>query len=198
MGLTFLPEQRHLRGQTDRVRRRYINSDALSSLQIIQSDFHPSSQNQGPTCTASGSKESLSIYGLFHHFAHTPQGKQRLRHYFLRPTTDAALINERLDFIGVFSRPENMDALGLTIKSLKGIKNIRPVMISLRKGACGSCKSGEISNGIWSTLRSVSVQSHQQDCPINSNAQFAFHTLQILDAFAELVGAHSLPIWSKA
>ena len=133
-------------------------------MQIIEQEYHPSSQNQGPTISASGSKEALSVYGLFYHLAHTPQGKQRLRQCFLRPTTDSALINERLDFISAFLRPENMDALSLTIKSLKGIKNMRPIMINIRKGASGLRKSGGISNGIWSTLRSVSVNDKEQDC----------------------------------
>ena len=57
-----------------------------------------------------------------------------------------------------------MDALSLTIKSLKGIKNMRPIMINMRKGASGLRKSGGISNGIWFTLRSVSVNDKEQDC----------------------------------
>ena len=136
---------------------RYINTDGLSSLQIMQPEFHPSSHNQGSANTAAGSKEALSIYGLFHHLACTPQGKQRLRQCFLRPATDSKIINERLDFISILLRPENMDALTLVIRSLKGIKNLRPVVVNLRKGALGLGKTGGISSGIWSTLRSVST-----------------------------------------
>lgn len=149
--------------QTDRVQYRYINSDALSSLQIIEPEYHPSSRGD-PMSDTSGSKEALSVYGLFHQFAHTPQGKQRLRQSFLRPTTDLNLINERLDFIGVFLRPENMDALSITVKSLKGIKNMHPVMINLRKGANGVRKNGGTNSGIWSTLRSVSIYGSQPSC----------------------------------
>ena len=51
----------------------YITQETVLALQIVQSEQHPNSQISGGLQSASGSKESLSIYGLFHHLAGTPQ-----------------------------------------------------------------------------------------------------------------------------
>lgn len=135
---------------------RFVNEDTLSSLQILQAESHPHSHNQGPTASSSGSKEGLSVYGLFHHLARTPQGKQLLRQYFLRPSTDLEIINERLDTACVFLRPDNHGPLTNITKSLGQIKNMRAVLTNLKKGvSSGISKGGGIKNGVWSTLRSV-------------------------------------------
>lgn len=135
---------------------RFVNADTLASLQIIQSESSPNSHSQGPSKTASGSKEGLSVYGLFHHLARTPQGKHLLRQYFLRPSLDMAVINERLDTASIFLRPNNSSSITRIMKSLGQIKNMRTVMIHLRKGVSnGLSKSGGIKSGVWSSLRSV-------------------------------------------
>ena len=139
--------------------RRYVNADALSSLQILQSESHPQSHNQGPTKASSGSKEGLSVYGLFHHLARTPQGKYLLRQYFLRPSLDIDIINGRLDTASVFLRSDNNSPLDMIVKSLGQIKNMKTVMIHLRKGISnGLSKDGGIKSGVWSSLRSVTQQ----------------------------------------
>ena len=67
-----------------------------------------------------------------------------------------AVINERLDTSTVFLRPDNHGPLMNITKSLGQIKNMRAVMINLKKGvSSGLSKGGGIKNGIWSTLRSV-------------------------------------------
>ena len=135
---------------------RFVNADTLASLQVLQSESHPQSHNQGPTKASSGSKEGLSVYGLFHHLARTPQGKYLLRQYFLRPSLDMGIVNERLDTASVFLRPDNSDPLNLIVKSLGQIKNMKTVMIHLRKGiGNGLSKGGGIKSGVWSSLRSV-------------------------------------------
>ena len=98
------------------------------------------------------------MYGLFHRHARTPQGKALVRQYFLRPSLDLDVINERLDATSVLLRSDNESALSTIVKSLGQVKNMRTVMIHLRKGVSnGLSKSGGIKNGIWSSLRSVSV-----------------------------------------
>lgn len=135
---------------------RFLNSDTLAALQIIHSEVHPQAQNQGPTNTNSGSKEGLSVYGLFQNLARTPQGKALLRQYFLRPSLKMSVINERLNTASVFLRPENDHALKSIAKSLGQIKNMKTVMIHLRKGVSnGQGKGGGIRCGVWSSLRSV-------------------------------------------
>lgn len=131
-----------------------MTADTLSSLQILQSELHPQAHNQGPTNDNSGSKEGLSIYGLFQRLARTPQGKALLRQYFLRPSLNLDVINERLDSIAVFVRPDNDECLKSITNSLGKIKNMKTVLIHLKKGI-SNAKRGNFRCGIWSILHSV-------------------------------------------
>lgn len=152
--------------------------DTLLSLQIMQSEFHPHSHNQGPTKANSGSKEGLSVYGLFHHLARTPQGKHLLRQYFLRPSLELDVINKRLDAISTFLRPDNSAPTDQLVQSLKRIKNMRVVVVNLRKGvSAGPGQKRGITSGLWATIR-----------------LFAYHLLKIKDSFQEMNAAERLPI----
>lgn len=161
---------------------RFINSDTVASLQIIQSEFNPNSHSQGPSNSkgTSGSKEGLSVYGLFRHLARTPQGKTSLRLYFLRPSLNLEVINERLDTVSVFLRPDNSAPFFKIVKSMKSVKNMRTVMIHLRKGIDNGLNVGTLKSGIWSSLHS-----------------FAFHALQIKDAVAEVLGSEGITITQR-
>ncbi|PSN73019.1 hypothetical protein BS50DRAFT_653326 [Corynespora cassiicola Philippines] len=159
----------------------FINADTLQSLQILESESHPNSHNQGPTKTTSGSKECLSVYGLFRPFARTSQGKYLLRQYFLRPSLNLEVINERLETVGTFLRPDNMAVMESLMKDLRPINNMRVLMINLRKGVSrGNSKGRGISKSVWSGLR-----------------EFAYHALKIKDAFPELIGGENLTITKK-
>lgn len=160
---------------------RFVNTDTLLSLQIIKSESHPHSHNQGPTKASSGSKEGLSVYGLFHHLARTPQGKYLLRQYFLRPSMNRTVIEERLDTISVLLRPDNDGPMESLNKSLGQIKNMRQIMVNLRKGISGSNgKNGGVARSIWANIR-----------------LFAYHALKITDAFQEIIGGDQLAIRNK-
>lgn len=149
-------------------------------MQVIQPESHPNAFNQGPGST--GSKESLSVYGLFHHHARTPQGRIRLRQTFLRPSLDLADVNARLDFISVFVRPDNLISLQKLSKSMSRVKNIRTVMTHLHKGINGgSQKFRGFKSGVWATL-----------------LEFSYHTIDIRDTLRELLGAENLPLVAKA
>lgn len=66
------------------------------------------------------------------------------------------MINERLDTTAVFLRPDNHGPLMSITKNLGQVKNMRAVMINLKKGVnSGLSKGGGTKNGIWSALRSV-------------------------------------------
>lgn len=157
----------------------FVNGDTLASLQIIQIESHPNSQMQGPA--NSGAKESLSVYGLFHHLARTPQGKQRLRLMFLRPSLDMAVIQERLRTIMILLRPDNESCLEQLTRSLAKIKDIRTVIIHLQKGISDvSGKGHNVRSGVWASIQ-----------------LFTFHVLKILEALRELSGGRNLGIVSK-
>ena len=79
-----------------------------------------------------------------------------LRQYFLRPSLEMNVINERLNTASVFLRPDNSGPLKSLVKSLGQIKNMKTVVIHLRKGVNGGLsKGGGIKCGVWSSLRSV-------------------------------------------
>jgi DNA mismatch repair protein MSH5 len=159
---------------------RLISPNALLSLQIVQPESHPNAFNQGPGST--GAKESLSLYGLFHHYARTPQGKSKLWQMFLRPTLQLDQINERLDFVSIFVRPDNLIPLQKLSKSLSMIKNIRTTLTHLHKGVSGgSRKFGAFKSGVWVTL-----------------LEFAYQTIEIRDTLREVLGGEKLPLLGKA
>lgn len=159
----------------------FVNTDTLASLQIIQSENHPNSHMQGPNKSSSGAKESLSVYGLFHYLAITPQGRRRLRQLFLRPSIDLSVIEERLRTISILLRPENQPILEKIVRSLKKIKDIRTIVIHLQKGVSDvPGKGSAISGGVWASLQN-----------------FTFHTLKIIEAMNELNSGTPLVIESK-
>jgi DNA mismatch repair protein MSH5 len=136
----------------------FVNADTLRSLQILGAESHPHSHNRGPNTTSSSVKEGLSIYGLFHHLARTAQGRFLLRQQFLRPSLNLDVINERLDTVGTFLRPENDSTLESLVEIMKNIGNMRVMMISLRKGVGGATKGkGGISGSVWSSISGVSI-----------------------------------------
>ncbi|KAJ5794039.1 DNA mismatch repair protein MutS core [Penicillium paradoxum] len=160
----------------------WINSSTFTSLQIIQSESHPNMFNQGPGKKSGTGKEGLSVYGIFQHFAYTPQGKAKLKQTFFRPSVDLDTIRGRHTFIGVFCRPDNLAALEKMTKALKHIKNLRPVMVNLRKGiSTGSAKVTGFKTTVWASLLA-----------------FAFYSIDIKDALQEVSGASVLALPSKA
>ncbi|CEN62376.1 hypothetical protein ASPCAL09011 [Aspergillus calidoustus] len=160
----------------------FVNARTLSALQILESESHPSTANQGPGKKSSSSKEGLSIYGLFQRFACTPQGKQRLRQIFLRPSTQLDVIHERHALIGVYLQADNYNPMNKMGKSLRHIKNLRPVMLNLQKGiSTGSGKVSGFKTTVWSTLLA-----------------FAFYGIDVHNALMETSGAHGLGLHNKA
>ena len=142
---------------------RFVSAETLLSLQIMQPEFHPNAYNQGPS--TKGSKESLSVYGLFHQFARSPQGKALLRQHFLRPLQDITCINERLDSITILIQPENALPMQKFSKSFSKIKNLRPIMIHLHKGInIGNNKFGGFKSGVWATLLDVCLGRKIPSC----------------------------------
>jgi DNA mismatch repair protein MSH5 len=96
------------------------------------------------------------VYGLFHHLARTPQGKNLLRQYFLRPSLNLNLINERLDAVQTFHHHENEPTLQSLMESLKATSNMRVVLATLKKGVGGVSKAGSSSSSLWASVRRVS------------------------------------------
>ncbi|KAL1607764.1 hypothetical protein SLS60_002700 [Paraconiothyrium brasiliense] len=137
---------------------------------------------ESPTNACSGSKEGLSVFGLFHHLARTPQGKHLLRQYFLRPSLNLDTVHERLDTIHTFLRPENSAPFDAIVNSLKSTGNMRTTLISLRKGiTAGAGKTGKrTSSSLWMSIR-----------------RFAFHVLKIKETFQGILGGDRLAVRTR-
>lgn len=162
----------------------FVNADTLLSLQITSTESHPNAQNQGPAgrgWSSGGAKEGLSVYGLFHQFAKTSQGRHLLRQYFLRPSLNANVINERLDTIQALLQPANVGLLDVLVDHLSKIKNMRIVMSNLRKGVRSGLNTyHSVSTSVWPTLR-----------------EFTFFALRIFDHICEFAGGSGLNIQAK-
>ncbi|PYH87180.1 DNA mismatch repair protein Msh5 [Aspergillus uvarum CBS 121591] len=158
----------------------FVNKRTLSSLQIMESESHPSIVNQGKK--SNFSKEGLSVYGLFQRFARTPQGKNRLKQMFLRPSVDVDVIQERHAFISAYLRADNYNSLEKLTNSFKHIKNLRYVIVNLRKGIeTGSGKVIGFKTTVWASLLA-----------------FAFYGIDIYDALREGAGADGLALLQRA
>lgn len=156
----------------------FVNVDTLTSLQILGSENHPNSMNQGPEKSKQGAKEGLSLYGLFHVLTHTAQGKTKLRQMFLRPSTDLEVIQERQQSISVLLRPENGADIDIIGKLLRKIKNIKHNLLQLKKGV----NSGRVSieRGTWASLQA-----------------FCAFTAELREAVQKLHGAEGLSITAR-
>ncbi|KKA30528.1 hypothetical protein TD95_003372 [Thielaviopsis punctulata] len=131
----------------------FINLDSLIALQIINSEMHPNSLIWGPQNPNTGSKESLSLYGLFQSFAASVPGKLKLRKLFLRPLLDLQLINERQMTISLLIRPENQEIVRTISKALRGVRNIKNTLEQLRKGTDPVTGRGSSDTGIWGAIQ---------------------------------------------
>ncbi|KAL6879625.1 P-loop containing nucleoside triphosphate hydrolase protein [Trichoderma longibrachiatum] len=85
----------------------FISEESLLSLQIINHESHPNSQAWSIDSNSSSEKENLSIYGLLHPLASTPQGRAHLRHMFLQPTSNLGVITDRQRTISLLLHPNN-------------------------------------------------------------------------------------------
>jgi DNA mismatch repair protein MSH5 len=139
----------------------FVNADTLTSLQILQPEYHPNSHQQGPASSTSGSKESLSVYGLFCHLAATPQGKLKLRRMFLQPSIDINLIRERHWSISFFLRPSNTELLSGLRKDLRKITDMKYVVLLLRKGIDNPGRKISVRNSVWAMLQRFAAYSLQ-------------------------------------
>ncbi|KAI0197764.1 muts domain V-domain-containing protein [Astrocystis sublimbata] len=164
----------------------FVNADTLVSLQIMQPEYHPNSLQRGPTGSASGAKEGLSLYGLFAHLAATPQGKLKLRRMFLQPSTDINVIQERQWTISFFLRHGNADALCSISKDLRKIKDMKSIMLLLRKGIDNLGRKITVANSVWAVLQrfaaySLSLREAIRALPDAEKVDVAKKIIQVID-----------------
>ncbi|PTB70113.1 hypothetical protein BBK36DRAFT_1189598 [Trichoderma citrinoviride] len=99
----------------------FVSEESLLSLQIINHESHPNSQAWSIDSNSSSEKENLSIYGLLHPLASTPQGRAHLRHMFLQPTSDLDIIMDRQRTISLLLQPSNEEKSRRVVSIIDGI-----------------------------------------------------------------------------
>ncbi|KAF5663963.1 dna mismatch repair msh5 [Fusarium heterosporum] len=137
----------------------YVSNDALLSLQILQTELHPNSQAWGPDSKNGNAKESLSVYGLFHHLACTPQGRAQLRQIFLRPLLDLDVIAERQRTIAVLLQPDNIDKLSQLASILRKVRDMRTTFAQLKKGIEFPSARQSFDRSVWATIQKFTTQA---------------------------------------
>ncbi|PTB36662.1 hypothetical protein M441DRAFT_72741 [Trichoderma asperellum CBS 433.97] len=111
----------------------FISEESRLSLQIINHESHPNSQTWSVDSKSSVEKENISIYGLFHPLASTPQGRSHLRYMFLRPISNLDILSERHQTISLLLQPSNEEKKKRAVAILRKMGNIidRIVPVSL-------------------------------------------------------------------
>lgn len=137
----------------------FISPETLLALQIVQSEFHPNTQTWGSEIHNMGSKESLSVYGLFQAFVCTAQGRNALRQIFFRPTLNMSIISERQRSIASLLRSDNSDLVKRAVSILRKIRNVKAATAQLRKGVDSPAFSTSFDRGVWATVRGFAAQA---------------------------------------
>ncbi|KAI6129695.1 muts domain V-domain-containing protein [Pisolithus croceorrhizus] len=104
----------------------YINSDALHSLQVFESENHASMYSEK-------TKEGLSLFGIFN-TTRTSLGRSLLRTWLLRPSLSLAVLEARHTAVECFLLPENTPAITALQTHLKGITNVPKTIKTLKCG----------------------------------------------------------------
>lgn len=116
-----------------------VDSAAMHSLQIFSTDRHPSLLGKGKA------KEGLSLFGISDH-TKSPAGRRLLkyvfsmllsilsyyREWFLRPSTQASVIESRLDGVSFFVEPSLASAVKELQSFLKGIRDLSTIVVRIR------------------------------------------------------------------
>ncbi|KAL5501790.1 hypothetical protein ACEPAH_9050 [Sanghuangporus vaninii] len=106
-----------------------INADALSSLQVFESESHTSAHSDK-------TKEGLSLYGILNS-TRTTLGRFLLRQWLLRPSLSLPVIAARHDAVECLMTPENIVTADAMCTHLKGLRNIPRILRMLKVGKAG-------------------------------------------------------------
>lgn len=112
----------------------FISEESKLSLQIINHESHPNSPAWSVGSKSSVEKENLSVYGLFHPLASTPQGRTYLRHMFLRPMSNLDILLQRQRTISLLLQPRNEEKKKRAIAILRKMGNVAHAIAHLHKG----------------------------------------------------------------
>ncbi|KAF4123351.1 DNA mismatch repair protein MSH5 [Geosmithia morbida] len=136
-----------------------VNSETLQALRILQSEVHLNSHLWGSKPGGSEVKEKLSVYGMLHPLAYTPQGRSALRKILIRPTLDMDVLVERQATISFLQRPDNAEKVRLAGTVLKRVKNANFALSQLKRGVDSPSSGKSFDKGAWAILRDFASQA---------------------------------------
>lgn len=130
----------------------YINTSAMSSLQILDCDASSKARACESTSRIGSPKGAISIYGLIHGMISTPQGRTYLRKFLFRPSRHLPTIVARHRAIEVLLHVQNTGTVKQITKALKKIKDMKKILPKLLKGTGMDSTTQSSRGGLWVTL----------------------------------------------
>ncbi len=137
----------------------FVSNETLAALQIIQHELHPNTQIWNQDSGGGVTKEGLSVYGLFHRFACTSQGRMCLRRLFLRPIMDIEIIQQRHATISVLLHEHNAETVRQMTHCLRKIPNARRFLPHLQKGIDNASVGTSFEKGAWTRCESFTANT---------------------------------------
>ncbi|GAB1600156.1 mutS protein homolog 5 [Argonauta hians] len=116
-----------------------IDTTALSALQIFQVETHPSVYKSGQSCT----KEGFSLFGILNR-CKSQLGSKLLRRWFLSPTKNVEILQQRHCAVGYFVSKCQADIVRNLEGCLLQIRSISRILSRMRQA--------QVSMGDWQTL----------------------------------------------
>lgn len=132
----------------------FVTAETLRALQIFRPDLRQSpGRGAGPEKDGKAAQDARSVFSLFHSLALTSQGRGRLREIFIRPSIDLAVIDARHQSISCLMHSDNEAVVVAIRASLKRVKNIRPMLLHLRRGIFLPGKFSSVKQSAWANLQ---------------------------------------------
>ncbi|KWU42860.1 hypothetical protein RHOSPDRAFT_35589 [Rhodotorula sp. JG-1b] len=144
-----------------------INSDALTSLQIFQDEAHAATHSRA-------TKEGLSLFGIAN-LTRTPLGRAKMRDWFLRPSLELSVIEQRHDAVECFLREDNQHVVDAIRSHIREIKNT-PLLLKKLGGGSMHMKDWQV---VWK-LTFVAIMIRDALVTLSHR-----HAIKAIDTFCE-------------
>ncbi|EAX88576.1 MutS domain III family protein [Trichomonas vaginalis G3] len=114
-----------------------LSSKAMSDLQIIKQELHPSIHQM------TSIKEGVSLFTLLNRCS-TKMGKDRLKDLFTNIPNDINQINQRHDILEEFTKPEFHPMVNELVNKMKNVTDVTNIIQNVKKGT--------MKTKLWSSL----------------------------------------------
>eukprot|EP01027_Heterolobosea_sp_BB2_P019259 GEZU01027050.1.p1 GENE.GEZU01027050.1~~GEZU01027050.1.p1 ORF type:complete len:355 (-),score=48.98 GEZU01027050.1:39-1103(-) len=125
----------------------YVDMNTLQSLQVFKVSKQPRKATKPGAL-----KEGLSLYSVLADKIRSRNGKYLLKEWLLKPVTDLAVINSRLDAVESLMEIGNSDILRAVRGNIGSVKNLRAIIARI--------KQAKASVVDWHNLYKVLIKRH--------------------------------------